>query len=61
MIPPSGTFDYRVIVPEARSEGGFECRAETCGPVVRRGSNLADARLVSISPQGSRHRRGTTK
>jgi hypothetical protein len=51
MIPPSGTFDYLVIVPEARSEGGFECRAETRGPVVPRGSNLADARLVGISPQ----------
>jgi len=49
MIPPSGTFDYLVIVPKARSEGGFECRAETRGPVVCKGSNLADARLVGIS------------
>jgi hypothetical protein len=54
MIPPSGTFDYLVIVPEARSarsEGGFECRAETRCPVVRTGSNLEDSRLVGISPQ----------
>jgi hypothetical protein len=54
MIPPSGTFDYLVIVPEARSarsEGGFECRAETRSPVVRTGSNLEDSRLVGISPQ----------
>lgn len=29
MISPSGTFDYLVIVPEARSEGGFEYRAES--------------------------------
>ena len=51
MISPSGTFDYLVFVPEARNEGGFECRAETRGPVVRKGSDLADARLVGISPQ----------
>jgi hypothetical protein len=51
MVPPSGTFDYVVIVPEARNEGAFECRAETRGPVVRKGSNLADARLVGISPR----------
>jgi hypothetical protein len=51
MIPPSGTFDYSVIVPEARSESGFECRAETRGPVVRTGSNLANFRLLGISPQ----------
>jgi hypothetical protein len=36
-------------VPEARSEDGFECRAETRGPVVRKGSNFA--RLVGTSPQ----------
>ena len=53
MIPPSGTFDYQLIVPEARSEGGFECGAETRIPVVRSGSNLQDDRLIGISPQVS--------
>jgi hypothetical protein len=50
-IPLAGTFDYLVIVPEGRSEDGFECPAETRGPVVRTGSNSADARLVGVSPQ----------
>jgi len=47
---PSGTFDYLVIVPEGRNEGGFDCRAETCGTVVRKSSNWADSRLVGTSP-----------
>jgi hypothetical protein len=51
MISPSGTFDYLVIIPEARNDGGFECRAETRGPVVRKGSNSAGAKLVGFSPQ----------
>jgi hypothetical protein len=50
MIAPAGTFDYVVIVPEARSEGGFECRAETRGQVIRKGSDLKDSRLVGIFP-----------
>jgi len=56
MISPSATFDYLVIVPEVRSEGGFECRAETRVPVVRTETiwddpKLADVRLVGISPE----------
>ena len=51
MIAPSGTFDYQVIVPETRSEGSFECKADTRNPVVRSGSKAEDDRLVGISPQ----------
>ncbi len=51
MISPSGTFDYLAIVPEARNEGGFECLAQTRGPVVRKGSKLEDGRLVGITAQ----------
>ncbi len=50
MIATAGTFDYLAIVPEDRGEGGFECRAETRGAVVRSGSDLEDNRLVGISP-----------
>jgi hypothetical protein len=51
MTPLCGTFDYQAIVPEARSEGGFECYAKTRRPVVRSGSHLEGDRLVGMSPR----------
>lgn len=50
MISPSGMFDYLVIVPQDRSEDGFECHAEThLG--VGEGPNLADPGLVGSFPR----------
>lgn len=46
MISRSGTFDYLVIIPEARSEGGFECRSETYGPTIREESSLEGSSLM---------------
>ena len=51
MILQSGTFDYLVIVPQARSEAGFECRAETRGPAFPGMSIFTGPKLFGNLPQ----------
>ena len=50
-MPPSATFDYVTIVPECAGDGGFEGRGNLREPIVRRGSDLFDSRLVGMTPR----------
>jgi hypothetical protein len=52
VMPPCGTFDYSVEVPEGLREGSDRLRAEahTCGVGEYTGDHLRDARLVGLCP-----------
>jgi len=49
-MPPSGTFDYVLTVPERIGDNGFECRAAVRKAIVRTGDRLFDSRLVGTAP-----------
>jgi len=49
-MPPSGTFDYVLTVPERIGDNGFECRAAVRKAIVRTGDRLFDSRLVGTTP-----------
>lgn len=50
VIPPCGTFDYVAVVPETIADGAFQCPARSRETIEKRGSVLADYRLVGSAP-----------